>query len=107
MNRAILLLIMVEVFSGCSLSGRLYTNIVEPLSENFNNTPVGTKTCVIKNYRLREPVSRLNVSAEWSMGYIVEQARKSGITKIYYIDIRTFSVLLDIYRKKDIIIYGD
>ncbi len=107
MNRACLFLLLLVGISGCSVTGRLYTNIVEPLTEDFNNTPVGTKTCVIKNYRFREPVSRVNVSVEWTTKDIAEQARKAGITNIYYMDVHTFSVLLELYRRKSIIVYGD
>ncbi len=107
MNKIIGLTLIVVFFSGCALEGRLFSNTVAPLSSDFNNTPVGLKKCVIKNYRVREPVSRLNVSAEWSRGYVAEQAREAGIENIYYMDVRVLSFLLGIYRRKDLIIYGD
>ena len=106
-NRACLFLVMAIAVSGCSVSGRLYTNIVEPLSDDFNDTPIGTKTCIIKNYRIRDPLSGSNVSVEWSLKDITESAKKAGISRIYYMDVHTFSVLLGFYRKKNIIVYGD
>jgi len=99
--------LLLIILSGCSTTGRLYTNIIEPYTEDYNNTPVGLKKCIIKNHRFREPISRLNISAEWSVSDIIEQAHTAGIQKIYYMDVRTLSILSEIYRRKDIIIYGD
>ncbi|MFC1591469.1 TRL domain-containing protein [Thermodesulfobacteriota bacterium] len=101
------LLVLLLWLPGCSMNGRLFTSVVAPLTQNYNNTPLGSKRCVIKNHRLREPVSRLNVSAEWTTSEIAAEARKAGIAKIHYLDIRTFSLLTGIYRRQDIIIYGD
>ena len=98
---------VLMIMAGCSVPGRLFTNVTEPFSLDFNHTPLGTKTCVIKNYRLKEPVSRFNVSAEWSRGEIAAAARKAGIRRIYYMDVHTLSVLMGLYRRKELIVYGD
>lgn len=105
--RVLLLTGVAMVLAGCIMQGRLFTNVTEPLSWDFDNTPLGTKTCVVKNYRLKEPVSRFNVSAEWTRGEIVEAAQQAGISRVYYVDMHTFSVLLGVYRRKEIIVYGD
>ena len=102
------LVFVLLLVSGCSqMQGRLYSNIVTPLTEDFNNTPVGTKKCILKHYRLKDPVSGYNVSAEWSSKDIAIAAEKAGIKNIYYMDVRTLSVLMELYRRRDIIIYGD
>ena len=102
--RAMLLLVL-PLLSGC-LSGRLYYDVVEPLSVNFRAAPVGSKQCVLPLHRVKEPVSGYGISAEWDVDSIVTRARKAGISTIYYADIRTFSILSDLYSRKDIIIYG-
>jgi hypothetical protein len=47
------------------------------------------------------------VSALWSNKAIAEACKEAGISKIYYADRRTFSVLFGSYRKRTLIIYGD
>ncbi len=68
---------------------------------------MGTRSCVIKDYQLSEPLTRVTIAAEWSTNYIWAEAKKAGIKDIYYIDIKTVSILLGIYKHKTLIIYGD
>jgi len=92
------------LFTGCGL---LYTNVTKPYSADFNNTPIGSKQCTINIHKIREPITGYGIYVEWNADEIRNAAKKAGITKIYYIDLRTFSILLGIYRKKTLIVYGD
>ena len=38
---------------------------------------------------------------------IAEKIKKAGIKKIHYSEMRTFSVLFGIYKRKTLIVYGD
>jgi hypothetical protein len=95
------------LLSGCAPYGAIYSDTISPYTENFRATPVGSKRCVIHDYQLREPLTRLRLSAEWTTDVIVNETRKAGITEIYYMDIRTVSVLFGIYRQKSLLVYGD
>ena len=108
MIKAGLLSLLCVFLASCSmLDGRLYTNKVIPYSEDFNNTPVGSKVCYVDDFKVQEPVSGYNVNAQWMTSSVIEQARLSGITKIYYVDLKVFSILMGIYSKKTLVIYGD
>ena len=100
---------MVLLLAGCSMAGpgRLYTNVILPYSTDFNNTTVGTKHCILKAHKIKEPVSGYGVTVEWSTSQIQSAARDAGITTISCIDEETFSILLGIYTQEKLIIYGD
>ncbi len=109
MNKLVCLFCLILCLAGCSWisKGLLYTNVIRPYSRDFNNTPVGSKQCIIKDYKLKEPVSGYGVSVEWSKGQIQSAAREAGIENITYVDVQTLSFLLGIYTRKKLIIYGD
>jgi hypothetical protein len=99
---AIFSLTVLVTFTGC-----IYSNTVVPYSTEFNETPIGTKSCVINSYKLTEPVSGYNMYAEWSTEFILKEAKKAGINNIYYIDKKVLSVLGDTFKRETLIIYGD
>ncbi len=106
-KRALLCFFGVFVLAGCATYGAIYSDTVSPYTENFRATPVGSKRCVIHDYQFREPVSRLKISAEWTTDVILNEAQKAGMSEIYYMDLRTVSVLFGIYRHKALLVYGD
>jgi len=93
--------------TSCSLNGRLYTNKVVPYSQNFDNTKLGNKVCYVTDFKVKEPFSGYNVSAEWMTSSIIQKAREAGISKIYYADMKMFSILSSLYTEKTLVIYGD
>lgn len=105
--KTILALIIMPFVAGCAVNGWILDNTTTSYTRDFNNTPAGTKSCIITQHKIKEPVSRYDLYAEWSNGDLVTAASKAGITKIYYIDAHTFSILSGLYRKRDLIIYGD
>lgn len=92
------------LLAGCGL---IYSNRVSPYSTKFGGTPVGTKRCVINKHQIKEPVTGYNLYAEWTWSSILDEARKAGITNVYYMDKQTLSILLGIYKRESFIIYGD
>ena len=107
-RRALLLLLPPALFAlaGCT-TGLLYTDVVEPLTDNFRANPLGTKTGCSDLYRLKDPVTGVGASAEWASLAIADAARQGGITKIYHADLRTFSVLFGLFRRQTVLVYGD
>lgn len=101
-----MLLLPLLLLGGC-LSGRLYQDTVEPYTTDFHDTPVGSKRCVLNTHKVQEPFSGYGVNAEWYTDTIVRQLLEAGITKVYYADLRTFTILWNIYTRKQIIVYGD
>ena len=89
------------------MNGRLYTNKVVPYSQNFDNTKLGTKVCYISDFKIKEPFSGYNISAEWMTSSIILKAREAGISTIYYADLKVFSILSSLYTIKTLMIYGD
>jgi hypothetical protein len=90
-----------------ALTGCIYTNTVEPYTKIFNETQAGTKSCEINYYKIKEPVTGYNMYAEWTTSYILSEARKAGIKNIYYMDLKTLSILGDTFKRESLIIYGD
>jgi hypothetical protein len=102
-----LFLLVSLVFAGCAPLGLLYSDTVAPYSTKFHETPIGTRRCVIDSHQIKEPITRYNIYAEWSMSYILNEAQKAGINDIYYMDKRTLSILFGIYKRESLLIYGD
>jgi len=81
--------------------------MTEPATEEFDKTPVGSKACVVRSHKFREPVSGYGVTAEWDANTVRAAARRAGFTNIYYADLQTLSVCFGIYRQRVLIVYGD
>src|SRR5512138_669209 len=95
------------LFGGCAPTGLLYTSMVTPYSSNFDATKIGTRQCNITDHQIKEPVTGAGIRAEWSRGKIQEEARKAGIQEIYYIDKKTTSFLLNLYKRETFIVNGE
>ena len=124
--RYIFTAILSLFLSCCSLAvpGKIYTNITLPYSSDlnniprllisssmpnstdFNNTAIGTKSCVLNSYSIEEPFSGFGVRVQWSTNQILSAARDAGITSVAYIDEQTLSIL-GIYTRQRLFIYGD
>ncbi len=87
--------------SGCT-SGLIYTHTVQPLTTNFDRTPVmedsDGRNGDIKNIRYY-------VEAYWDSNAIGDIARSEGIETVYYADLEILSVL-GIWRQYTVHIYG-
>lgn len=110
MIKHLLLSLIIPVMIVSSSCGLLYTNVTRPHSRDFNNTPIGSKKCTIRAYKVQVPIiplARSRVSAEWNTERINKAAQKAGITKIYYTELKTQEFLIGTYRRQTFIIYGD
>ena len=100
-----LILSISLIFFGCAEG--VYTNVTKPYSTDFNETPVGTKSCILKEYGISEPVSGNNISVTWSADIIQYAAQSAGITSISYIEEHYISFFFGVYHRRMLIIYGD
>ena len=82
--------LIIPFITSCAGTGLFYTNVVKPYSNDFENTPIGSKSFQINTHRFREPVSRLRVSGEWDTDEIMNAARNAGMKEIHHIDLLTF-----------------
>jgi len=100
-----LILLVFILISGCA--GGVYTNVIKPYSTDFNETPVGTKSCILKEYGISEPVSGNNISVTWSADLIRDAAQSAGITSISYIEEHYTAYFFGAYHRRMLIIYGN
>ena len=87
------------ILSGCI--GGFYTHITEPLDVNLNNTPV------FAGRGAKGDTKRIRywVDIEWDSNAIGDIMKKFGLSKVYYADLETLSVL-GIWTQKFVIVYG-
>ena len=93
--------------AGCAGKGLLYTRVVRPYSPDFRGTPVGGRACRVHEHILREPLSGADVSVSFTSRVVAEAACAAGLTKLYYADLETLSILNGIYERKTLILHGD
>ena len=105
-------LLVVPFLLGATGCGLLYTNVVQPHSGDFDNTPIGSKQCTMNAFAVRVPLlavslERTRIAAQWDTKKINTVLEKAGMTKMYYTDIKTQEFLLGTFRRQTVIIYGD
>ncbi|MCB0324963.1 MAG: hypothetical protein KDD69_15375 [Bdellovibrionales bacterium] len=93
---------------GC-VYGILYTDVTRPLTRNMDVTPNPETKLVGKSRlnRLSEPLSGLDIRVELASNAIGDAAKQAGMQKIYYADLRQQSVLLGIWQRTTVIVYGE
>jgi hypothetical protein len=106
-TRLRLILVLLPFLAGCMQTGRVFTHVVEPYTENFDRTPVGTKSCIVDNYKVEEPFSGYDLSAEWDMDVVARAAREAGMTRIYTADRETLEIWFGTFRRRRLIVYGE
>jgi hypothetical protein len=86
--------------SGC-LTGLVYTDVVRPVVVNFQETPVQQQMVLddVKRFQYR-------IRVEWGDEAIGTIARKHGITRVYYADLRTRS-FFGVWTQRWLHVYGD
>ena len=95
---------------GCTYSsgyGWAYTNVRLPRSTDFHNTPVGSKSFCVNQYRIKEPVTGYDLTTEWDTSEIKKEAAKAGVKQIHYSETRIQSYLGETFKKTQIFFYGD
>lgn len=94
--------------SACGLTrGILYTDTTQPLCVDARGTGLGTREARSSSKRVQIPTTRLDLTAEWDTRAIGDIARQHGITTVYSCDSRRESILLGLWRRDEVIIYGE
>lgn len=95
--------------SGCGVisRGMLYTDTIQPLCSDLRGTTLGSKAGRGSSKRIEIPTARVDVSAEWDSRAIGDIARQHGIHTVHGCDSRRQSYVLGIWRKDEVIIYGE
>ena len=92
------------LLAGCTTPGLLYTDITQPLTRDMDRTPRAEAFAANGSNAFREPFTR--VRAEWSGYGLGKAAREGGIDVVHYADIRRQSILLGLFSRTTIEVYG-
>ena len=106
MHTVIKTILILLLCSSCA-PGFIYTNTVRPFCTNMRNTELGTKVAKGASYRAKVPTSSLDLTAEWSSRAIGDIAKQNNIETINFCDKKTISILGGIFRKEQMIVYGE
>ncbi len=100
---------LVVSCTGCGIisRGAIYTDTIQPLCVDARGTSLGTRSASGSSKRLEIPTTRIDISAEWDTRAIGDIAREHGMTTVHGCDSRRQSILLGLWRKDEVIIYGD
>jgi hypothetical protein len=105
----VLVVLLALAFGGCGFVSRglLYTDTVQPLCRDLRGTTLGSKQGAGSSKRVEIPTTRIDMSAEWDTRAIGDIAKQHGISVVHGCDSRRESYVLGIWRKDQVIIYGE
>lgn len=92
--------------SACA-PGFIYTDIVRPECTDMRGTTLGTKEGRSGAFKVDIPTSRIEITAEKGSKSFGDIAKANNITTFYSCDERTISILGGLFRKEEMILYGD
>jgi hypothetical protein len=105
-----LFVLLVSVWlTGCGFLNRglLYTDITQPLCKDARGVALGRLSAAGSSKRIEIPTTRVDFTAEWDSRAIGDIAKEHGINQVNYCDWRRESYVLGIWRRDEVIIYGD
>jgi hypothetical protein len=91
---------LVVVIIGISLTGCAYVHTKTPFDTNLNNTDLGTKVGIAETRSVLWLVA-------WGDASYEAAARNGDIKVLKHADQETFQVLLGLYTRIRVIVYGD
>jgi hypothetical protein len=99
-------LVALVFLTGCA-PGFIYTDITRPECRDMRGTKLGSLSAGGGAKQVNIPITRVDLSAEWDSKAIGDIAKANGISVVYSCDERTLSVLGGIWRKEEILVYGE
>lgn len=87
--------------------GIIYTDTIQPLCKDLRGTTLGSKTASGSSKRVEIPTTRVDIGAEWDSRAIGDIAKEHGISTVYTCESRRQSVLFGLWRRDEVIIYGE
>ncbi len=99
----------VLFLSGCGVitRGIIYTDTTQPLCKDLRGATLGSKAASGSSKRVEIPTTRVDIGAEWDSRAIGDIAKGHGITVVHSCESRRQSVLFGIWRRDEVIIYGE
>jgi hypothetical protein len=103
------LLALLVSLSGCVgfPPGLLYTDRIQPLCKDMRSTGLGLAQSSGSSKRVTLPTTRIDISAEWDSRAIGDIGKKAGMKTVYGCDVRRESYLLGLWRRDEVIVYGE
>jgi hypothetical protein len=101
-----LLCLFLLCLNSCT-PGFLYTDITTPYCKDLRGTPLGSVKGKGSSKRVSIPFGRVDMAAEWDKRGIHDIANRYGMNKVYGCDQRLVSVFGGIWRKQEVIVYGE
>jgi hypothetical protein len=94
---------------GCAFPARglVYTDTVQPLCQDLRGTTLGSKSADGSSKRIQIPTTRFDITAEWDSRAIGDIAKEHGISTVNGCDSRIQSLLMGLWRKDTVIVYGE
>ncbi|MDX9868932.1 MAG: hypothetical protein RBT78_13520 [Kiritimatiellia bacterium] len=65
------------------------------------------KFCKVNITRLKEPLTRANLSVMWTDRAVAEAMSEAGMTELRYADLEILSILNSVYERRRLIFYGE
>jgi hypothetical protein len=108
-KRSFAVIIIALLCAGCGRISRglLYTDQIRPLCVDFRGTGLGERTSSGATKVIDLPLTRVDLSLHWDSRAIGDIARAHGIETVYGCDLRTESYLLGLWRRDEVLVYGD
>jgi hypothetical protein len=105
----ILSIVACIALSGCGVISRgiIYTDTVQPLCKDARGTELGSKRASGSSKRIEIPTTRVDIGAEWDSRAIGDIAKHHGISTVYTCETRRQSALFGLWRRDEVIIYGE
>jgi hypothetical protein len=97
----------VPALSAC-MTGLIYTHTYEPLTTNFDHTPVQLDRADeadgdVKHVRV--PLSEVDLDVLWNSNAIGDVAKREGLERVDYADLETLKVLT-VWNTYTVHVYG-
>jgi hypothetical protein len=101
--------LVVMFTSGCGVitRGVIYTDTTQPLCKDARGTIIGDTESRGSSKRLQIPTTRVDIGAEWDSRAIGDIARQHGMKTVYACDSRRQSILFGLWRRDEVIVYGE
>jgi hypothetical protein len=107
MRKAPVYLILVSITLGGCAPGFIYTNTITPYCTDLRGTKLGSNTGKGSTKRVSIPVGQVDLTAVWSSRGLHDAAQSHGLKTINACDEHMVSVLGGIWRRQEILVYGE
>lgn len=98
---------MSSCMSSQGVRGILYHDVTLPLDIDVMSAKVTNRSGRARITRVREPFTAFGISAEEGIHGIADAARDGGISTIHIADMRSRSVVLGLWQRRTVIVWGE